>query len=301
MANPGCLAALRRLWMPAAAAPGFAGPSYRLRDDFVSPAELSFYRVLRDALGARYVIAPKVSLGDLFYAPHPDRGRALGLMNRIDRKHVDLLLCDPDTLAPLAGIELDDASHRRPRRAERDRLVEGVFREAGLPLLRLRVRHAYHPEDLAALVDDALATARREDAPPPAADDLLEDSPAPEMAADEPPASDGRAEDLDPLAFYTPTYRPPEPGAARSSSSPVVEVAEPPPSRAASRSSSPPAAPRWSLGDEPPLCPRCGREMVLRTAKGGRHKGSAFWGCPSFPKCRMILRFDPSPPADDLS
>jgi restriction system protein len=36
----------------------------------------------------------------------------------------------------------------------------------------------------------------------------------------------------------------------------------------------------------PPRCPRCGNEMVLRTARHGRHTGTSFWGCPSCPKCK---------------
>ncbi|MBN2701131.1 MAG: topoisomerase DNA-binding C4 zinc finger domain-containing protein [Methylothermaceae bacterium] len=35
-----------------------------------------------------------------------------------------------------------------------------------------------------------------------------------------------------------------------------------------------------------PECPRCGSEMVLRTARRGEGKGTRFWGCASFPRCR---------------
>lgn len=35
-----------------------------------------------------------------------------------------------------------------------------------------------------------------------------------------------------------------------------------------------------------PVCPKCGVNMVLRTAKKGEKVGSQFWGCPNFPKCR---------------
>ena len=37
------------------------------------------------------------------------------------------------------------------------------------------------------------------------------------------------------------------------------------------------------------ICPRCGSELVLRTAKSGAHAGEQFYGCSSFPKCRYIL------------
>jgi len=35
-------------------------------------------------------------------------------------------------------------------------------------------------------------------------------------------------------------------------------------------------------------CPRCGRKMVLRTARRGQTAGKRFWGCEGFPDCRMV-------------
>lgn len=37
-----------------------------------------------------------------------------------------------------------------------------------------------------------------------------------------------------------------------------------------------------------PMCPKCGSEMVLRTAGKGKNAGKQFWGCSRFPKCRSI-------------
>ena len=34
------------------------------------------------------------------------------------------------------------------------------------------------------------------------------------------------------------------------------------------------------------LCPKCGNNLVLRTAKRGDNKGNEFYGCSTFPKCR---------------
>lgn len=36
-----------------------------------------------------------------------------------------------------------------------------------------------------------------------------------------------------------------------------------------------------------PICPRCGKPMVLRKARKGAGAGSEFWGCPNFPECRI--------------
>lgn len=38
-------------------------------------------------------------------------------------------------------------------------------------------------------------------------------------------------------------------------------------------------------------CPRCGRELVLRTARRGAHAGGQFWGCSGYPSCRHMEPF----------
>lgn len=36
-------------------------------------------------------------------------------------------------------------------------------------------------------------------------------------------------------------------------------------------------------------CPKCGKPMVVRTAKKGPNTGSQFWGCSGFPVCKATL------------
>lgn len=79
---------------------------YRLRDDFLSPAEQNFHRVLQTVAADWALIAPKVSLGDLFYAQTGDYTQNRIYRNKIDRKHVDFLLYNPQSLQPILGIEL---------------------------------------------------------------------------------------------------------------------------------------------------------------------------------------------------
>lgn len=43
-----------------------------------------------------------------------------------------------------------------------------------------------------------------------------------------------------------------------------------------------------------PCCPRCGKVMVLRTARKGRRAGSQFWGCSTYPGCQCTLPFNGS-------
>lgn len=46
-------------------------------------------------------------------------------------------------------------------------------------------------------------------------------------------------------------------------------------------------------------CPKCGANLVLRTAKTGQYAGNQFYGCSNFPKCRFIknteTQDDPTP------
>lgn len=37
------------------------------------------------------------------------------------------------------------------------------------------------------------------------------------------------------------------------------------------------------------ICPKCGSELILRTARNGANAGQNFYGCSGFPKCRYIL------------
>jgi very-short-patch-repair endonuclease len=120
---------------------------YRLRDDFLSPAEFSFYKVLASLGGTRLTIQSKVRLADVFFVARPNEN--VTYFNRIAQKHLDFLVCDSITMKPLLGIELDDASHNRNDRQERDDFIERVFQVAGLPLLRLPVQREYNTREVA--------------------------------------------------------------------------------------------------------------------------------------------------------
>jgi hypothetical protein len=156
--KPGCLAALLG-WLGLSPKPEQEEPSfpYHQRDDFLSPAEVSFYHVLRSIVGDGAVVCPKVSLGDLFYAATGDYGENRSWMNRIDRKHVDFLLCDPGSMRPMLGVELDDASHQKPERRERDAFVDEVFSAAELPLARVTAQADYATPEVRAELHRAMS------------------------------------------------------------------------------------------------------------------------------------------------
>ena len=128
--------------------------AYALRDDFISPAELSFFRVLRHAVGDELYILSKVNLADLVYAP--SQPAQFVAWQKINRKHVDFVVCSAESLRPRLVIELDDRSHQRADRAARDRFVDGIFAEVGLPVLRVPARFAYSATELTHAIQQKL-------------------------------------------------------------------------------------------------------------------------------------------------
>jgi hypothetical protein len=148
--NPGCLNALLQLFRgkPEAESASDEPLPYRLRDDFLSQTELSFYRVLQQVVADQAVILPKVRLADIFFVARHNENRSF--FSRISQRHLDFLLCHPKTMLPLLGLELDDSSHQRPDRQKRDAFVDQVFAAANLPLVRIVPRRDYNTRELEA-------------------------------------------------------------------------------------------------------------------------------------------------------
>lgn len=130
---------------------------YEKRRWLFSKAEKSFYLVLRDCVPDGYVLFAKVRLADVLSVASGTTSRQ-SHVNRIDRKHVDFLLCDQQWLEPRLAIELDDRSHERQERRERDSFLEQASAAAGLKLLRVPARGAYDQRELRAALADALGS-----------------------------------------------------------------------------------------------------------------------------------------------
>jgi very-short-patch-repair endonuclease len=119
---------------------------YKLTDRFLTPAELSYYKVLTSVLGPKAVINAKVRLADILFISRPNEN--FGFRNRIAQKHVDFLLCDATNMKPALVIELDDASHKRPDRRERDKFVDKALHAAGMPILHVAQQRQYSREEV---------------------------------------------------------------------------------------------------------------------------------------------------------
>ncbi len=114
-------------------------------------AEEHFYRHLMQVFDSAIIVCPKVRLGDVL-EPHGSLGKkeSWSALNQINRKHVDFVCLRSDDLTTVGVIELDDSSHNRQDRQERDKLVDEALRSASIPICHVKVRRNY---DLALLAD----------------------------------------------------------------------------------------------------------------------------------------------------
>ena len=67
------------------------------------------------------------------------------------------MLTDKNYLNPLLAIELDDSSHYRNDRVERDDFVEDAFEDAGLPLLRVGNSPSYDVQKLRVRIEELIS------------------------------------------------------------------------------------------------------------------------------------------------
>ncbi|PQJ27417.1 DUF2726 domain-containing protein [Rubritalea profundi] len=125
---------------------------YGKRDDFLSAAEISFFHVLQTILTDEHYLLTKVNLGDLFFVRRPHENK--GARGRISQKHVDFVICDTSTMEPVLAVELDDRSHEREDRKQRDELVDRVFAAAGLPILHIPAAKGYVTHDIQAQLSE---------------------------------------------------------------------------------------------------------------------------------------------------
>jgi len=128
---------------------------YEKRPSLVTNAERQFFSALSDVVNDRWRIFAMVRLADVIRvrtaALRPQAWR-----NRILAKHIDFVLCDPDTLEAVLAVELDDATHQRADRIERDEFLDAALQSSKLPLLRVPVAGNYNLDTLRKSIEELI-------------------------------------------------------------------------------------------------------------------------------------------------
>lgn len=236
--------------------------------NFLTAAEQSFFGVLRQIVGDRFQICPKVNLGDvLFVKKGTDSSLRQTIFNKISRKHLDFVLLDPKTLVPVMAIELDDSSHKSASAIKRDSDKNKALNDAGLKLVRITAKRSYTFEDLKDIFATEQQNANVEIIDE--VDSVDSNSNVDDIVNDDAGKNyDGDSEDLN----TDPVDKGEQPGRDNEI---LAEIKS--------------AEPLESTTAAIPLCPKCNVEMLKRQASRGNNAGQQFWGCPNFPKCREII------------
>jgi len=120
------------------------GRRYQLGNPVLSEAEKTFFLALSHAVYPDWVVFPKMRIADLIsVVAGLSFGERQAAFNRIAKKHVDFVVCDSRTLSIVGVVELDDSSHSRPDRIERDRFVDEALGEAGIRVLHVKCQASY--------------------------------------------------------------------------------------------------------------------------------------------------------------
>ena len=115
----------------------------------LSKAELSFYGVLKQAVGEGGVIFSKVRVADVLSpVKGQERSAWQRAFNKISAKHFDFVICEPNGSSIRLALELDDSSHNSSKRVKRDEFLNQACESAELPLLRIRAAKSYSIEDI---------------------------------------------------------------------------------------------------------------------------------------------------------
>jgi len=121
---------------------------YKRVKNLCTPSERRFYSLLQEVLPKGCLLFSKVRVADvLLPQSSSERGRWRSAFNKVACKHFDFVVCDRD-LNILFAIELDDSSHARSDRVERDIFLNWACKSAGLPLLRVALQKSYDRERL---------------------------------------------------------------------------------------------------------------------------------------------------------
>jgi hypothetical protein len=130
---------------------------FRRQPHLLTKGERALWYPLFKAVKGKYRVAFKVRLADICCCPRDLRNEDKWF-RKIRSFHVDFVICEPRTTAPLLVVELDDRTHRSQRQRERDGFKDAVLKSAGIPVLRITAQQAYSPDSLRAEISRMIPT-----------------------------------------------------------------------------------------------------------------------------------------------
>jgi len=107
---------------------------YQKKTSVMTEREKRYYKQLIGQYGQDYYVFPQINIDKLVT---PIDNSVYWIRNKIDRKSVDFVVADKNTLETVMVIELDDYTHRYRSRQDRDDFVNKLLRRCGVRLERV--------------------------------------------------------------------------------------------------------------------------------------------------------------------
>lgn len=121
---------------------------YKKNEYFFTMNEKHLYSIINKiAEKMNVVIFSKVRLADLIYIKSKSENYYTH-WNKIKAKHIDFVICNKINYNILFVIELDDKSHERQDRIERDIFIDNALEAAKLPYFHIKVENNYNADYL---------------------------------------------------------------------------------------------------------------------------------------------------------
>lgn len=123
---------------------------YMKKEYLLTETELKFYKQLKkitDELGL--TICPQVTLYEIL------RNKNFKDFNKIQSKSIDFVITEQNLKIKLC-IELDDQSHYKTKRMQRDIFINKLFEDLNIKLLRIPVKNFYNLDELKCKIKESL-------------------------------------------------------------------------------------------------------------------------------------------------
>lgn len=117
----------------------------------LSPCELDFYNLLRNCISSHTMLFSKVRLWDVLDVT--EKTNSISYTNKIRSKHVDFIITDKSGF-PLVVIELDDKSHNKKSRKERDEFVNKALAAANINIIHVKTAASYDTKEINQLLSN---------------------------------------------------------------------------------------------------------------------------------------------------
>ncbi len=120
---------------------------YIRRSHIMTESETYFYKRLQKIVDGRYLVFPQIHLSSLANNITTGKYYKAGFQ-RINRRSVDYVLADIETLQAVYAVELDDRTHDTQKGEANDVLKQEILEQIQVPLVRFRNVRDMTDEDI---------------------------------------------------------------------------------------------------------------------------------------------------------